>query len=112
MNMLVIIKRRQLSLFVKDDSGMHHRLVFAAMDEGRARRLVREYGFKPRMVYAVMEEEVCYRHRVDDSLVQAVLARMPARERHHYADWLAAVRTIVPQADRIVNVRELYRMVY
>lgn len=101
--MEVIIKRRQTSLLLKDDRGMHFRLVFAEMDDGRARQLVREYGYRPEWVYAILHEEVCYRHTVDDSLVLAAMQRMPYRERYGMEEWLEAVRSIAPQAERIVR---------
>ena len=44
--MIVLIERRQTSLFIKDDKGMHLRLVFAEMEGRTAGRLVRECGFR------------------------------------------------------------------
>lgn len=101
--MEVIIKRRQTSLLLRDDRGMHFRLVFAEMDDDCARRMVREYGYKPEWVYGIRHEEVCYRHTVDDSLVLEAMERMPYRERYGMEDWLEAVRCIAPQAERIVR---------
>lgn len=103
--MIVIIERRLLSLFVRDERGMHRRMVFAEMDEMRARALVREYGCKPEWVYGALHGCVEYRHEVDDSLVATVMDRYPRLDRHREADWLRAVRTIVPQAKRIVRRR-------
>ena len=103
--MIVVIKHKQLSVFLKDDHGMHHRLVFAEMADDCARQLVREYGYRPEWVYALIHEEVVYQHPVDDSLVEEVLSRLPQQERRVEAVWLAAVRTIVPQAERIVRLR-------
>ena len=95
--MEVIIKRRQTSLLLRDDRGMHFRLVFAEMDDDCARRLVREYGYKPEWVYGIRHEEVCYRHTVDDSLVLEAMERMPYRERYGMEDWLEAVRCIMEE---------------
>ena len=103
--MIVLIERRQTSLFIKDDKGMHLRLVFAEMEDAAARRLVREYGFRQEWVYGIIHEIVAYRHEVDDNAVQEVLARLPYLERRREADVLQAVQTIVPQAVRIVRMR-------
>ena len=103
--MIVLIERRQTSLFIKDDKGMHLRLVFAEMEDAVARRLVREYGFRQEWVYGIIHETVAYRHEVDDNAVQEVLARLPYLDRRRESDVLQAVQTIVPQAVRIVRMR-------
>ena len=36
--MIVLIERRQTSLFIKDDKGMHLRLVFAEMEDSSIRQ--------------------------------------------------------------------------
>ncbi len=107
--MVVIIERRQMSLFLKDDAGMYRRIVFAEMADSKARQLVKEYGYKPEWVYAILHEVVGYRYAVDDSLVQAAMSRRPYKERYSADEWLAAVRTIVPQAARIVRLRGTIR---
>jgi len=103
--MVVELERRLMSLFIDCGNGLVRRQVFAEMDEARARQLVREYGFDPARVYAVVYEQVVFRHDVDDSEVAAVLDRRPYRECHSLDEVLDAVRCIVPQAVRIVRLR-------
>ena len=102
--MVVEMERRIMSLFIDSGDGMLHRQVFAAMDEARARQLVREYGYDPAGVYAVVYESLVFRHEVDDSEVAAVLDRNPCHECHTMEELLEAVRCIVPQAVRIVRL--------
>ena len=103
--MVVELERRMMSLFIVTADKMYHRLVFAEMAEARARELVREYGYDPKGVYAVVHEKIVFRHEVDDSEVAAVLERMPYHECRSMEEVLAAVRCIVPQAVRIGRMR-------
>lgn len=101
--MVIEIERRMMSLFLLDGNGMPRRQVFAEMDDARARQLVREYGYDPASVYAIVHETFTYRREVDDSEVADLLDRMPYREVHTYEEVLFAVRCLVPQAVRIVR---------
>lgn len=109
--MIIETERRLMSLLIDDDGGMLHRQVFAEMDDERARQLVREYGYDPSKVYAIVHETVVFRLEVDDSEVMAVLDSMPYRESHTMEEMLAAVRRLVPQARRIVRLQERWTRV-
>lgn len=104
--MIIETERRLMSLLIDSGDGMLHRQVFAEMDEARARQLVREYGYDPSGVYAIVHETVVFRRELDDSEVLAVLDCIPYREYHTMEELLEAVRCLVPQARRIVRLQE------
>ena len=103
--MLVELEYKAMSLFIATGDGMMRRQVFAEMDDARALRLLREYGYDPAHVFVIVHETFVVDHEVDDSEVAAVLERMPYRECRSMEEVLAAVRCIVPQAVRIVRMR-------
>lgn len=102
-HMTIEIEIRQTLLLVSDHVGCYRLLVFANMAEDDARQLAREYGYAATNIHAISHEALHYRHHVDDEQVYAILDRLPYQERHHPEQVLAAVRSIVPQATRIVN---------
>lgn len=101
--MIITIEIRHTMVLVTERYGTYRLLVFAEMDEARARRLAAEYGYAEGDVVAVGHEAMHYRRYLSDEQVLAVLERMPYRECHTPEQLLAAVRCIVPQATRIEN---------
>ena len=102
--MLVELEYKAMSLFIATGDGMMCRQVFAEMDDARALRLLREYGYDPAHVFAIVHETFVVDHEVDDSEVAAVLDRMPYHECRSSEEMLDAVRCIVPRAKRIVRL--------
>lgn len=103
--MIVEIEQLKARLLIEDDSGHRYWMLFGEMPDTTARRLVREYGCKPEWVKAVVHDRIVYRHAVDDTLVRAVVERMPYRDHYTEEEMLRAVQCIVPQAVRIVRMR-------
>ena len=103
-DMLVELEYKAMSLFIATGDGMMRRQVFAEMDDARALRLLREYGYDPAHVFAIVHETFVVDHEVDDSEVAAVLDRMPYHECRSSEEMLDAVRCIVPRAKRIVRL--------
>ena len=101
--MTITIEIRHTLVVVAEGGGRYRLLVFAAMDEERARRLAQEYGYDEDDIVAVNQEALHYRRQLSDELVREVLDRVPYLEHHTPEQLLAAVRCIVPQATRIEN---------
>ena len=101
--MHIEIEIRHTLVLVTERYGTYRLLVFAAMDEERARRLAAEYGYADNAIINISHEVQRYRRQVDDELVRAVLDRLPYLEHRKPEQMLAAVRSIVPQATRIEN---------
>ena len=101
--MIITIEIRHTLVLVTERYGTYRLLVFAEMEEERARRLAAEYGYADDAIIDISHEALHYRREVADELVQEVLERMPYRENHTPEQMLAAVRSIVPQATRIEN---------
>ena len=101
--MIITIEIRHTMVLVTERYRTYRLLVFAEMDEARARRLAAEYGYAEGDIVAVSHEALHYRREVADELVQTVLDRLPYRENHTPEQMLDAVRCIVPQATRIIE---------
>lgn len=91
------------TLLAVERQGFYRLLVFADMPEGHARRLAAEYGYAEEDIRSVSHEALHYRRKVADEMVWAVLDRLPYTETHTHAQMLAAIRSIVPQATRIIH---------
>ena len=101
--MTIEIEIRHTMIIVAEGGGRYRTLMFADMSESRARRLAHEYGYAEGDIIAMSHEALRYRRQVDDQLVQSVLDRLPYLERRKPEQMLAAVRSIVPQATRIIR---------
>ena len=101
--MVIEIEIKHTTVIVEERKGCYRRMLFAEMDEERARRLATEYGYADDAIADISHEALHYRHEVADELVLEVLERMPYRENHTPEQMLAAVRCIVPQATRIIS---------
>ncbi len=103
--MIVLIEQLKTRLLIEDDGGDSYWKVFSEMPDATARQLVKEYGCKPSWVKRIVHDRIAYCHEVDETLVWAVLERLPNPEPYTKADVLRAVQCIVPQAVRIVRMR-------
>lgn len=101
--MIITIEIRHMMVLVTERYRTYRLMVFAEMDEARARRLAAEYGYAEGNIVAVSHETLHYRRYLSDEQVQAVLERMPYREKRTPEQILDAVRCIVPQATRIIE---------
>ena len=96
--MVIEIEIKHTTVIVEERKGCYRRMLFADMDEERARRLATEYGYANDAIADISHEALHYRREVLE-----VLERMPYRENHTPEQMLAAVRCIVPQATRIIS---------
>ena len=105
--MLVETEVKQVSLFLVDDHGNRFRKQFSEMPIEVARQLVREYGYKPSWVEAALIETFTYTVEIDDDRVKMAMETLPYQEWFTKADLLTIVRTIVPNAKRILRTKLL-----
>ena len=97
------IEIRHTLLCVARQGGTYRLLMFADMDEERARRLAHEYGYEEGDIRWVTHEMLHYRRNVADELVWAVLDRLPYMQHRTPEQMLDAVRCIEPRTARIIR---------
>ena len=101
--MTIVIEIKRTILLVAERKGVYRTLVFADMPASRARQLAAEYGYTEEDIIGIYHEALHYRRRLDNELVRIVLDRLPYLENHTPEQMIAAVRSIVPQAIRIIE---------
>ena len=101
--MTIEIEIRHTMIVVAEGGGRYRTLMFADMSERHARRLALEYGYAEGDIMSVGHEALRYRRQVADELVRSVLDRLPYLECYSPEQMLAVVRSIVPQASRIIR---------